>query len=186
MDNTARMIHVGTEIVLIGGIFFYFNNQIKSVKNEVKELKIKIEENQEAYNKHLNNLYSLIDKLNSSVNNRQIYHPGQTQPFVQKSNSHPSPITGLRRRKINPHVLFEEQSDDSKIDEINNIDNARRFISKDNKQADKRSQKIEPNIYVVESDNEEKLDKELDEELQELQNEDLEEDNENVQYQKKI
>lgn len=61
--NSTGIIHIAAEIILIGGIVFYFNNQIKSLRNEIKELRQKAQDNQEIYNKHFNNIYAGLDKL---------------------------------------------------------------------------------------------------------------------------
>lgn len=65
--QTGKIVHVAAEVILLGGIAFYFNNQVKSLRNEVRELKLKLEEITESNNKHLNNLYSLMDKMNRTM-----------------------------------------------------------------------------------------------------------------------
>lgn len=63
--ETQKIIHIAAEVVLLGAVTFYFNGQIKGLKNEMNDLKSKIKEQDESMNKHLNSLYSIIDKLNA-------------------------------------------------------------------------------------------------------------------------
>ena len=64
MDGpTGKMVHVGAEVVVLLGVTFYLNGQIRSLKNEVRELRVKLDDQSEAVNKHLNNVYVVLDKL---------------------------------------------------------------------------------------------------------------------------
>lgn len=101
MDGTTgKLVHVAAEVVLVGGVIFYFNNQVKSLKNEIKELKIKIEEMTDSNNKHLNNLYSLVDRLNRSV----------LTPIQEEKSQPNNSQTGIRRRK---KVRFQSTDNES-------------------------------------------------------------------------
>jgi len=90
--DTTKMIHVAAEVVLLGGVTFYFNGQIRSLRNEIKDLKAKIEEQQEMTNKHLNNFYAVIDKMNRSP-------PIQFQHPIPLPRQPQHDTMGIRRRR---------------------------------------------------------------------------------------
>ena len=87
--ESSKLVHIAAEVILMGGISMYFNGQIKSLRNEIKELKTKYDEHTEATNKHLNNVYALIDKFSHADN--MVGRPTQ---------SHAPPVSeGLRHRR---------------------------------------------------------------------------------------
>jgi hypothetical protein len=90
MDGpTGKMVHVGAELVVLLGVTFYLNGQIRSLKNEVRELRVKLEDQSEAVNKHLNNVYVVLDKLQ----NRPAF-PGA--PFHGTNPFGPGPVPAGR------------------------------------------------------------------------------------------
>ena len=157
--ESSKIVHIAAEVVLLGGITFYFNGQIKSLKNEIKELKTKIEEQSEANNKHLNNVYSLLDKL-SHASLLANSAPLQTQQRSQ------APVEGLRRRR-SP----ESRSRDSESFEPKQSKNE----SSNRKPSLSVHQRSEP---IPEELQEDDLDDQLAQELQELQEDEMREETE--------
>jgi hypothetical protein len=63
--ETPKIIHIVAEVILLGAVSYYLNSQIKSVRHEVKDLKAKLVVQEESFNKHINTLYGIIDKMNN-------------------------------------------------------------------------------------------------------------------------
>ena len=63
--DTQKIIHIVSEVILLGVVSYYLNGKIKSVKHEVKDLKAKLVLQEESFTKHVNTLYSIIDKMNN-------------------------------------------------------------------------------------------------------------------------
>ena len=63
--DTQKIIHIVSEVILLGVVSYYLNGKIKSVKQEVKDLKAKLVLQEESFTKHINTLYSIIDKMNN-------------------------------------------------------------------------------------------------------------------------
>jgi len=60
-ENKLNLIHMGVEIILFGAICFYFNKKNKSMRDEIVELKLQVEENHEKYVKHINDIYKILN-----------------------------------------------------------------------------------------------------------------------------
>lgn len=97
--DTIKIVHIAAEVVVLASITFYFNGQLKGLKSEIATLKAKIDEQNEASNKHLNNVYALLDKLNHS-NSQQQQRPPQTPQQAQ-------PNMGIRKRHTSVQDLPE-------------------------------------------------------------------------------
>lgn len=148
--DTSKMIHMGAEIVLLGGIIFYFNGQTKTLKNEIKDLKVKIEEQQEVTNKHFNNLYAVIDQMKRA--------PPQMLPRFQPAPRQPTEQdTGLRHRKRNKPL---DQTDPPKLEQPS---------KQTTKPQSRQTSSSSSSSSQLNDNDEDVLDKELDEELQELE-----------------
>ncbi len=86
--NMTGIVHIIAEVILIGGVIFYFNKQVKSLRNEIKELRQKLQDTQEINVKHFNNIYAGLDKL-----------------LKEKSDSESSGSKFKKMRKINEEEL---------------------------------------------------------------------------------
>lgn len=122
--DTARTVHIASEVVILGGVIFYFNNQIKTLKTEIKELKTKLEEDSQSNNKHLQNLYSLVDKINIDVKQLasrpppQQYIPPPQQVTQNQRAPTPAPIPAtapmaLRKRNVTVSPLPNIEEEDA-------------------------------------------------------------------------
>jgi len=96
--ETKQIAHIVSEVILLGGITFYFNGQIKGLKSEIRDLKAEIEKQAEANNKHLNNLYSLMDKMGGQLARTSTPHALSLLPHPIPRGQ-PPPTTELRRRR---------------------------------------------------------------------------------------
>jgi len=69
LDNN-QLLHIGTEVIVLGVAGFYLNKKYKSLISYVDTLKEKIEEQDELLNKHeevIVKLVELVNELKSSV-----------------------------------------------------------------------------------------------------------------------
>jgi outer membrane murein-binding lipoprotein Lpp len=90
--DTQKIAHIVTELLVVGGITVHFNGQIKTLKTQVQDLSAKIVEQNDTFNKHLNNIYAVMDKLNQQ----------HIQSIPPRPSSPERPIKsnlGIRRRK---------------------------------------------------------------------------------------
>lgn len=102
--NTTGIIHIAAEVIIIGGVVFYFNNQIKSLRNEVKELRQKLQDSQEIYNKHFNNIYAGLDKLVKMQDVKPI------KPVKSQSKSS---TTSSSKAKISQKVIVDDDEEEN-------------------------------------------------------------------------
>lgn len=107
--DTSKIVHICAEAVLLAGVTFYFNGQVKTLRNEIKDLKAKIEEQQETSNKHLNNLYAVIDQLRRSSPPTPTFQRSVPQDHAPMKLQEQ---VGLRRRK--PEQLSQKEESKSK------------------------------------------------------------------------
>lgn len=89
--STGKLMHIGAEVVVLLGVTFYMNSQIRSLKTEIRELRAKIEEDSRESNKHLNSMYMVIDQLQKSRMHPFIdgpAHGGGIPPWVLTQDPH--------------------------------------------------------------------------------------------------
>lgn len=146
--DIQKIAHIGTESVLFIGMFVYFNNQIRKLKEENEELKNKMATLHENTNKQLNNIYMILDTFKNNMTPTPI-HPKQVYRQPQKGMSLQQ--SGMKQRKIQ----FSEED-----------------IVQPHQQKSKNRTHEQNHKIVTEDD----LDAELGDELEELQEEDEEEE----------
>lgn len=168
--DTTRAIHVASEVVLLGGVIYYFNSQVKGLKSEIKELKAKIEENQQGIGKHLNNLYSAIDKIGKSVTHLNMIGRGmsEAQNSATITQHHNNGSSGLRRRKKVAVKEIQESGDSHEI-EVTDTDGREEDLQSQDEFSRENYQSSSNNSNEQEITS---LDDELGEELQQLEEQD--------------
>ena len=62
---SGKLVHIGAEVLVLVSVVFYLNGQLKSMKNEIRELRAKLEDQTEGMNRHLTKLYSMVDGIQS-------------------------------------------------------------------------------------------------------------------------
>lgn len=130
--STGKLIHVGTEAIVLMGIVFYLNGQIKTLKNEVRDLRVKLEEQNQTVNTHLNKMYMTLDMLQSRSNG---FHPGPFPGHLPNHipashQEHAVPDIGLRNRKTNKQPDQSVQQTKPKSVSFGTRPHARRVNSK--------------------------------------------------------
>lgn len=171
--ETSKIIHVAAEAVLLGGVVVYFNNQIKSLKNEITELKNKLEKNNEIYNKHFNNIYTMIDKMGQNLSfhmmkNNQQQAKGMVLKKPQPSTTPAENNDNLRNRK-NTNTSSVKSKQPKKIvqEDINDFDEDELDLILD-EELKELNDEDEDDKIEVEQDTEQDDDDELDTMLKEM------------------
>jgi hypothetical protein len=74
--ENKQMIHIVSEVVVLIGLTFYFNQKNKKLLNHIEDLAQRIEEQEDLLQKHEN----IIKKLVSSINELHANNPSQPLP----------------------------------------------------------------------------------------------------------
>jgi hypothetical protein len=178
-SSKIMMAHVATEIIVIGGISFFFHKKISQLNQKIQELEKKIDEKHESTSScqhdpqkfeefrqqttgHINNIYSLLQKLTETNKNSHYNIPPPPPPPHQQSSSkeHREHFRGdssnLRSRRS--RIQFTP---------ISEVTSQLEVINEDEHELKESHHKQE---YDEKLDDE-KLDEELDEELDDLEKE---------------
>jgi hypothetical protein len=133
--STGKLMHIGAEVVVLLGVTFYMNSQIRSLKTEIRELRAKIEEDARENNKHLNSMYMVIDQLQKSRMNPFIDGPtrgGGIPPWMitqePKPQAEPMQLRNRKRPNSSPVVVPKSKKkvvkfqEEVKVEEVNDLD----------------------------------------------------------------
>jgi hypothetical protein len=110
--NQVNLVHVTSEIVLLGGMALYFSKKHKKADERAKDLEeriSKLEHYLHAANKHIKNLYTIIERVSSSPSSRD-YSYTYTSPLEKKSS--------LRHRKNMKVVDLPPDSEEEYDEEL--------------------------------------------------------------------
>lgn len=167
-NGMLTAVHITTELIVVGGIAFYYHNQVKQLKAEISQLKQKLDEANDVNGKHFNTIYNTLDRFNNALNmihmeksnQRQSYY---SQPPVQKSKQK-TPIkveSVVRNRKQNkPIVQKEQKTNEEHLDE--ELDEELRQLENEEKEHDNNEKeqgddvdddKTEDGDIVIDTDN---------------------------------
>lgn len=84
MENKQQMVHIASEIIVLIGLTFYFNQKNKKLMGHIEDLSQRVEEQEDLLQKHEQVIRKLVDFINQSQT--KIESPiQQTQQQVQKS-----------------------------------------------------------------------------------------------------
>jgi len=151
--NNITLAHVGGELVIIGGVAFYFHRKTKSLETELEELKRQTNELKAV----INDMQDTIQQLGSMVV-RQSQTQSQTQtqrskekeyltvpPKVSQQSMARQPVSKPPRRK----QVKKNDSDDSGSETLDDADLDRELATEFKKLNQERS-RIECNNDVCE------------------------------------
>ena len=93
MEN-KQMIHIASEIVVVIGLTFYFNQKNKKLMGHIEDLSQRIEEQEDLLQKHEQIIRKLLDFINQSESKHQ--HP--------KSQSEYQPQVQTKQKKIEKEI----------------------------------------------------------------------------------
>jgi len=88
MISKEMLIHIGAEIIIVGGIAFYFYTQNKKLSERVKELEYSVKDFQEQSMKQQKQI-NLINKKLSNLKSTQVYN---SEPVKATVSSTQQPI----------------------------------------------------------------------------------------------
>lgn len=187
---SGKLVHIGAEVLVLVSVVFYLNGQLKNMKNEIRELRAKLEDQTEGTNKHLTKLYAMVDALQSrptfpshllgpihpgNPSDENWHHSGPRQmphPGFHPRQVAPVPME-LRQRRPKQANLYEQAASKAKASQ-----QAENYRKPSNNP--KRELKIAEEAEEPELPDEDELDEELKDELAEMEKlEALEENEEN-------
>lgn len=114
--NKSTLIHIGAEVVVIGGIAIYFQKKNNTLQQQVLLLQQQLDQLSKDHNelgKAVNQLYSLYNNLNNKLSSQQ----QQTNDDVDYSKNI-KPQNELRKRRFKSDLNKEEvKPNNKKLDE---------------------------------------------------------------------
>lgn len=124
--DTTQLIHIGTELVIVGGLTFYFNAQISRLKEDNARLHEELNKMQAALSAQSQALHSVIETMNSSGLTLQLqpqppprkqtrFQPQQQRPISRPQQQRP--ISRHSRSKIEVVDDEEESFSPEELDE---------------------------------------------------------------------
>lgn len=114
------MIHIASEIVVVIGLTFYFNQKNKKLMSHIEDLSQRIEEQEDILQKHEKVIRKLLDFINQSESKHQQpksqseYQPQQVQTKHKKIEKEIKPAKSVLS-KPEPKVTFKEEEQPRKL-----------------------------------------------------------------------
>jgi hypothetical protein len=135
---SRNVIHIAGEILAFTGIVIYFYKRNKTLENQIKELAVRLEEQDEFIKKHEDVLKKIV------ANIKKTDTPSVKVSQVKKPEAQPV-------KKKEPTIVFKSQPNLHTLDILDTFNNT-----------------TEPGIVELPEETEEDLDNEIQEELSEL------------------
>lgn len=135
---SRNVIHIAGEILAFTGIVIYFYKRNKTLENQIKELAVRLEEQDEFIKKH----EDVLKKIVANIKKTDI--PSVKVSQVKKPEAQPV-------KKKEPTIVFKSQPNLHTLDILDTFNNT-----------------TEPGIVELTEETEEDLDNEIQEELSEL------------------
>jgi outer membrane murein-binding lipoprotein Lpp len=186
-ENKQQMVHIIAELLIMGGIVYYFNQKHKKIISEIQELNDKLDKKENDMNKIIETINSLVDIVvelkqnNSNINTKVLEQQLLQQKGIQKRAEQLKEMEDRIKQKqllLNnqkdqkPDKIVQDYNDKIKIDTIKNplvtpVENSKNIKVKN---AVKNEVKKEVKNEVKNEDEEKReLDQELENELLELE-----------------
>ena len=146
MEN-KQMIHIASEIIVLGGLIYYFNQKNKKLLSHIQDLSRKIEDQEGILQKH----EEIIRKMSEFINQ-------QKNTSIEKTKK--TPVKEIR-------TITPKKSEPIKVSFKPNTSPIKNKIAQ-------RVEEISSSEEEEEEEEESDLDAELEEELQELEIEEIE------------
>ena len=107
--ENKHMIHIASEIIVLLGLTFYFNQKNKKIMSHIQDLSQRIEEQEDLLQKHeqvIKKLVDFISKQKSDSNNIIHQHVNSPNIQIKNQNKKPSPVIPIPTKEIHtkPHV----------------------------------------------------------------------------------
>lgn len=82
LENKQQMIHIASEVVVLLGLTFYFNQQNKKLTGHIEDLAQRIEEQEDLIQNHENVIKQLVEQVNLLAKRQQNMLSDVPQPQV--------------------------------------------------------------------------------------------------------
>jgi hypothetical protein len=167
MEN-KQMIHIASEIVVIIGLTFYFNQKNKKLMSHIEDLSQRIEEQEDLLQKHEQVIRKMVDFINQY----------KSEPTYIQSSYVPPQQENIKSKKTKPNIAKPEANISKPVLSKPEANIAKPVLSKPepkvtfNEVVKAHQHKNPPPQEDEDEDDEEEsdLDAELEEELKELVN----------------
>ena len=118
--ENKQLVHIGSEIIVIIGLTFYFNNKNKKLVGQIEELSNRLQENEKLVAKHEDVIRQLVNLVNSRPP-----VPEQKSNNISKSKKHkhkqlPLPLPIQQPSK--PKISFRDNNEDVDSDSDSDLD----------------------------------------------------------------
>jgi hypothetical protein len=192
LSENKQLIHVASEIVVLVGLTFYFNQKNKKLMNHIEDLAQRLEEQEDLLQKHEEIIKKLVQAVNS-IPKLPMTQGAPVTEFSTPSMSSKASIVSTSPTKVTKEILNnkqhskqqvkhpKQQVDRSKQVESSSAKNPSVRVSFTTEPKEVYSEK--PTEYIInedsnedsdeDSDEDENLDSELVEELAELSTDDM-------------
>lgn len=157
--NKEMLIHIGAEIIIIGGVAFYFYKQNKKLAERITELESTVNEFQEQSMKQQKQL-NLINKRLNSLNTQPPTRKTTTTPLENRANTQPTSDNVKSQATIvnkQPDIVIDDTPSDMRLLNMN-VDE----LDSDNESLG------DNNDFITDELSEDDLDDQLREELKDL------------------
>ena len=116
--DTKTIVHIGTEVIVIGGLTFYFTKQINDLKTQNAALLQRVNQLTEVLQQHDQILHTLVERNSQRINPRRP-QPRQRQPAQSKIGFTPEELDQELGDELKK--LDEENIED--IEDIEDVEN---------------------------------------------------------------
>ena len=158
--ENKHMIHIASEIIVLLGLTFYFNQKNKKIMGHIQDLSQRIEEQEDLLQKHEQVIRKLVDFISKQPESTNTLHPQVNSPNIQLKNQRKKPASTKEIHTKPPLVApTPPKLEPPKVT----------FDPLQRKSSSIRIQEVESEEDEDEDDQESDLDTELAEELGELE-----------------
>ena len=116
-----EMIHVGTEIVILAGVSYYFYNRTNKLRIRVDELEKALSNQNEIIAKHGEYITALSQQLESTQRMVMSVQQGVNQPTPRPSSNRPTPVPVPKKRASPRPPVNIVMTQPKKIEQIEEI-----------------------------------------------------------------
>lgn len=135
--DTKTLVHVGTELIVVASLSFYFNNQLRLLREENASTKIELQDLKNIVNKQGQMINAMLTGSPPPQNQQKQSNQQQRQPSPPRQQRPPSPVrqqrqsqsqnqssppTVVRPRQPQPSKeLTDEELDSQLMEEFDNL-----------------------------------------------------------------
>ena len=113
------MVHIVSEVIVLIGLTFYFNQKNKKLMNHIEDLAQRIEEQEDLLQKHENIIKKLVASVNDLHGNKPSESYNKSQPSKNLSKSQSLPPQSLPSQSLPPQSLPPQNVFQSMHQELN-------------------------------------------------------------------